>query len=89
MPGVFSKTLSKTDTNLSTKNKEDNHPTISTNNRATKNPRPVTFGICPLTSANRIGKRTFNKLGKKLSTQLNRLTTTQTVTPIGANTTTP
>ncbi len=52
MPGVFSKTLSKIDTNLSTKNKEDNHPTINTNVMATKKPNPVTFGIYPFTSAN-------------------------------------
>ena len=73
------------ETILSTKNKDDNQPTINTNNRATKNPNPVTFGICPLTAANRIGNKVFNKLGKKLSTQLNKVTTIQTVTPIGAN----
>ncbi len=45
MPGVFSNTLSKMETNLSTKNKDDNHPTIKTNVMATKKPSPVTFGI--------------------------------------------
>ena len=51
-PGVRSNNLSKMETNLSTKNKDDNQPTISTNNRATKNPNPVTFGICPSTAIN-------------------------------------
>jgi hypothetical protein len=73
------------DTNLSTKNKDDNQPTNNTNNKATKNPNPVTFGISPLTAANRIGKKLFNKLGKKLSTRLNKVTTIQRVTPIGAS----
>ena len=44
-PGVFSKSLSKMDMNLSIKNKEDNQPTIKTNAMTTKNPSPVTFGI--------------------------------------------
>ncbi len=80
-----SNNLSKMDTSLSTKNKDDNQPTNNTNNTATKNPRPVTFGISPLTSANRIGNKLFNKLGKKLSTRLNKVTTIQRVTPIGAS----
>ena len=52
MPGVLSKILSKMDISLSTKNKEDNQPTTNTSAMATKKPRPVTLGICPLTSAN-------------------------------------
>ena len=88
-PGVFSSILSKMATNLSTKNKEDSQPTINTNAMANTKPSPVTLGICPLTAANFIGKSAFKTLGKKLSTQLNKLTTTQIVTPIGANTTTP
>ena len=88
-PGVFSKSLSKIDINLSIKNKEDNQPTIKTNVIATKNPNPVTLGICPLTAINFCGKRILSTLGKKLSTQLNKLTTTQMVTPMGASTITP
>ena len=75
--------------NLSTKNKEDNHPTINTKIMATTKPNPVTFGICPLTAANCCGKMVLRTLGKKLSTQLNKLTITQIVTPIGASTMTP
>ena len=45
MPGVLSKILSKMDMSLSTKNKEDNQPTINTSAMATTNPSPVTFGI--------------------------------------------
>ena len=77
------------DINLSTKNKDDNHPTTNTKVIATTKPNPVTLGIWPLTSANCKGKIKFRRLGKKLSTQLNKLTTTQIVTPIGAKTTTP
>ena len=89
MPGVLSKILSKMDISLSTKNREDNQPTTNTSTMATKKPRPVTLGICPLTSANCCGNIKLSRLGKKLSTQLNKLTTTQIVTPMGASTMTP
>ena len=77
------------DINLSIKNKDDNQPINNTSVIATTKPSPVTLGIFPSTSANCKGKIKLSKLGKKLSTQLNKLTTTQIVTPIGAKTTTP
>ena len=69
MPGVFSSTVSKTETSRPTTNKEESHPTSKTNATTTTNPNPGIFRKEPSKFLSKaLGNNVLIKLGRNPST---------------------